>query len=283
MILGTCATTPTNPSTAVPLNSSVAVGSVITGQPQWTASGTAQAPWVIFAIDGSGATPSVNAAGTSYTAGAGAIYPYQTFSYQILRQPVKSAVPPLQLPEGVVIDLENSGVGINSWYSGGNNWGISWYLGGNFNGTSGNTTMPLYPNPIITFYPTGQVGFIYQGFNPPQHLTSALYLLVGRRDGMSDVNQNNGVSPYYPTNMITDPSTGLPLDPNSLPNLYDMTNLWVAISPQSGLVVTTENANMLMGIAAMPPSFTPSDPQAAQYMYPAARAFAQSATSMGGK
>ncbi len=84
MILGTCATTPTNPSTAVALNSSVAVGSVITEQPQWIVSGTTQAPWVVFAIDGSGATPSVTAAGTSYTAGAGGSTPTS-------RIPIKSS------------------------------------------------------------------------------------------------------------------------------------------------------------------------------------------------
>ncbi len=187
-----------------------------------------------------------------------------------------------------MIDLENSGVGINSWPSSAtpnySNVGTSWYLGGNFNGTSGFTAMPLYPNPILTFNPTGQVGFIYQGFSPPQHLTNTLYLLVGRRDGMSDVNANNAVSPYIPTNMNTDPNTQLPLDPSSLPNLYDMTNLWVAVSPQSGMVVTTENANMLNAIkAAYAASFSPNEPLAASFMYPAARAFAQTATSMGGK
>ena len=43
-------------------------------------------------------------------------------------------------------------------------------------------------NPIITFGPTGAANLVYYDNNLPQHLLGALYLLVGRREGMEDVN-----------------------------------------------------------------------------------------------
>jgi hypothetical protein len=137
--------------------------------------------------------------------------------YQIFRQPTKSAVQPLQLPEGTVIDLMESGVGI----------------GGTFSGAS------PYPHPIITFGPTGTVGIAYYDNHAPQHLQSALYLLIGKREGMEDL--------------------GLATTANNINHHHSM---WVAVGPQSGLVVTTENMTGPLANALV---------------------YAQAASSMGGR
>ena len=109
------------------------------------------------------------------------------YPYQILRQPTKSAVQPLQLPEDVVVDLSNSGVGA-----------VAPRGTAGRSGHSRDDSMPMYPNPIITSTPSGGVGYITDNDdllgaagantgtnadNPPQHLTSTLYLLIGPAKG----------------------------------------------------------------------------------------------------
>ncbi len=136
--------------------------------------------------------------------------------------PSKSAVPPLQLPDGCVVDVANSGVGLTGLFS---------------------RTTP-YLNPTVTFGPTGAVEFVYDG-STILHPATTIFFLIGRRDGMLDVNTN--------TNSFT---------PNPQ-NPFDLTNLWVSISPNSGRVVTSENANATT--------------------FGNARAFAQSTQTMGGQ
>lgn len=76
--------------------------------------------------------------------------------YQIFRQPAtSSAVAPLQVPEGIVIDLTRSG--------------MSSETGGIFLGAS---------NPIISFTPTGRVDMVYDGL--PLRATGSIFLLLGR-------------------------------------------------------------------------------------------------------
>jgi type II secretory pathway pseudopilin PulG len=85
----------------------------------------------------------------------------QTVPYQIFRQPVRSAVDPLQLPEGIVIDLQCSGMST----------GTSGTYSGVFSGAA---------SPIIMFSPKGNVELIYD--NGPQRATGTIYLLLGRRE-----------------------------------------------------------------------------------------------------
>ncbi len=76
--------------------------------------------------------------------------------YQVIRQPTKSAVAPLQLPEGVVIDLVQSGGGLTG-------------------------CITVDSNPIIlTFAPTGAAEYIYFNGNLRGHLPSSLCLLMGK-------------------------------------------------------------------------------------------------------
>jgi prepilin-type N-terminal cleavage/methylation domain-containing protein len=247
LIIGTSGTTVVVPPGGnATLSSTTTPGSILTATPSPTVSGTTSAPWVVLATDGSGAVPPA----TGTTSGV---------PYQIMRQPTKSAVPPLQLPEGVVIDLYNSGASINGYA-----------LGGLYDVNNGFTTYPYYPNPMIMFNQTGTPGFVYSDTAPPQHLPGSLFLLVGRREGMLDVNPGLNTT------------TGQSVDPSNPLNLLDMNNMWVAVSSQSGLVVTTENANTTAAIqAALAAGATSA--QALTGVFPTARAFAQSASSMGGR
>ena len=74
-----------------------------------------------------------------------------------------------------------------------------------------------YPKPILIFGPTGAVGLVYYDSNPPQHLQSTLYLLIGRATAWRIF---------------------------SLPQIKTsctISSMWVAVGPQSGLVATAEN------------------------------------------
>ena len=204
-------------------------------------------PWLLSAVDGSGAIPS---AAIAAGAGLGGGVPYQ-----IIRQPTKSAVQPLQLPEGNVIDLAPVG---------GNGPAPSGYLGtsgvGSYVFTGG--WQGIYSNPIVMFNPSGGIDSIYDGnnINPP---AGPVYFLVGRRAGAIDVaNSSSGAT----NNMSSAPPSN-PAPPAWTPNnLYDLNNIWVSIGATTGLIATSENANIgTSGNAAV------------------ARAYAQSAQSMGGR
>jgi prepilin-type N-terminal cleavage/methylation domain-containing protein len=255
VILGVAtATTPGAPmmgSTAAP-TTPLATGTPISASPSGTVSGSnpsiTAGPWVLFATDGSGAIPAANTTNPGVP-------------FQILRQPVKSAVPPLQLPEGVVVDLYNSGIGTSGNLA---SLGLLSAATANF----------VLSDPVLTFSPTGGVDFVYWPGSPPQHLQSTLYMLIGRREGMFD-----------PTTVDVNPglnATFQPVDPSNPPNLVDMNNMWVAVSPQSGLVVTTENANTAT-LAAADVSGGATVTQFLTHALPVTRAFAQAATSTGGR
>jgi prepilin-type N-terminal cleavage/methylation domain-containing protein len=135
--------------------------------------------------------------------------------YEIIRQPEKSAVAPLQLPAGTVVDLQ---------FSGTDNPAVIPQLG--WAGTDATISGALEPV-IVMFSPNGSVDrVIYYEPNaspPPDyvrrelHLTEPIFLLVGRRE-------NVGVAAEQP-------------------NWQDLTNRWVTLSPETGLVTTAEVAS----------------------------------------
>jgi prepilin-type N-terminal cleavage/methylation domain-containing protein len=164
----------------------------------------APGPWYLVATDGSGSLPPGTVNGTT-----------TQLPYQISRQPVKSAAQPLQMPGDTVIDLCPPSPPVAPSFPGASGVGIA----GAFTGAG------PYTNPILMFGPTGAVGYAYYDNNPPQHLPSTLYLMVGTRDGMEDLGA--GVT-----------------------NLNHHRSMWVAVGPASGLVVTTEN--MVTGSNTLP-------------------------------
>jgi Tfp pilus assembly protein FimT len=140
--------------------------------------------------------------------------PPQGVLFQITRLPdfsgnvtlaTQSAVAPLQLPAGTVIDLQTSGT--NNLQAA----GTSPYAGFGVN------TATL-PNNVamLLFSPAGGVYAVYaNGVLSP--LIDPVYFLIGRRDRMY-----------------------LPVD--NLANWQDPSNLWVSVTPQTGRITTVENA-----------------------------------------
>ena len=127
-------------------------------------------------------------------------------AFSNLPAPLRSSTAPLQLPEGVVIDLAASGVGLsNSVIS----FGAAVY------------------NPMITFTASGAVGYVSSATGL-QRPNGPIFLLVGRRDLMSDVSKSSSDENLY------EPNTNNPL------NLC-LQNFWVSIGWQTGQVSVTEN------------------------------------------
>ncbi len=122
--------------------------------------------------------------------------------FQIFRQPIRSAADPLQLPEGIVIDLAESGMSTQ------------------VNGFD--TTV----NPVIAFAPSGNIDMLYDaiynaGSHPngyTGHPIGSIFLLLGRREQVA-------ISGFTPP----------------LTNLADLNSLWVAVGYQTGQVTTSEN------------------------------------------
>ncbi len=101
--------------------------------------------------------------------------PTSSAPFQIIRQPIKSASTPIQLPSGAVVDLYYSGAG-----------------NGVFFGAPSKTEAN---NPVIvTFDATGALDGLYLG-GAKRNFTGALYFLIGKREKVpsveSDVTQQN--------------------------------------------------------------------------------------------
>ncbi|MGD9648703.1 MAG: Tfp pilus assembly protein FimT/FimU, partial [Pirellulales bacterium] len=138
--------------------------------------------------------------------------------YQIMRQPVKTSTPPLQLPEGIVVDLAASGM-MPASTTPITPFGLSFCP---LDDTNAN--QPFFPNDVIPvvvlFSPTGSVERIAcsgpdaSGQPTPYALppTTPIFLLLGQRDKVPAAN-----------------SAGAE-------NWRDPTNLWITIFPQNGLV-----------------------------------------------
>jgi hypothetical protein len=149
------------------------------------------------------------------------------YPYQIFRQPKKSSSTPLELIDGAIIDLANSGFGLTDNRFSTADGPITVVFG-----TSGEVTRVFFRTsdplvPLVDVTPT-----------------ETIHLLIGEVDG---VFKENSTDTYNR-------------------NLLDADNRWVSIGHQTGKVSTAENA-------ATPSNATLS----------AAREFAQSAQSMGGR
>jgi prepilin-type N-terminal cleavage/methylation domain-containing protein len=151
----------------------------------------------IVAADNSWAPAPVS---PSYTTTAGVSI--SGIPYQVFRQPAKSAVAPLQLPEGVAIDL---------FYSGSLQQGL-------FTSTSSPDTNPI----MFTFNATGTLDYLYMFGQQAVRASGPLYFLIGRPEGAPDINQGGNVAdnPY---------------------NVLDQNNIWVSIGNETGLVSSMPN------------------------------------------
>jgi hypothetical protein len=177
--------------------------------------------------------------------------------YQIFRQPVKTADEPVSLPVGAIIDLGFSGVG------NGMEFAVPLAAAGANTPSAAATGVPQRPV-LVMFGPSGNLDSVYFGHRPrtlstpqfePYKPLTAVYLLVGQTTGD---------------------------DPAAVPNFMNQDNVWVAVSPQSGLVTTTEVA-IGADKASVLSGFDWSDPQEVQQLMSASREFARSAQNMGGR
>jgi type II secretory pathway pseudopilin PulG len=128
-----------------------------------------------------------------------------TISFNIMRQPMKSAAAPLQLPAGSVVDLDFSGTDNQT-----------------FQNPSGN-----YYDVAVIFSPNGSVEGYYWN-NQPYPALGPIFMLVGSRSRVRDFS------------VIGQP---LPATPNlnDLPNWADLSSIWITINYQTGMAVSDEN------------------------------------------
>ena len=198
------------------------------GQAITTTPGSGTPPFW-FLVDPHGLTPNLPA---GYGAPPGV-------PFQVFRQPIRSSDTPVQLPDGIVIDLLYSGMGLSNsepfhsqdavakppqpWPP---NWSANWP-----------TNPPAPFDPIITFTPNGAVGHVttLRSMRP----NGPIYLLLGRRELMPDVALEAGTTTPEDKNIYdSDP-------PATEPENQYLNNFWITIGYQTGLVTVTENARNL--------------------------------------
>jgi type II secretory pathway pseudopilin PulG len=198
----------------------------------------------IIELDTSAGTPLPWPLSTATSNDASDINMNMAMPYQIIRQPVKSAIPALQLPEGAVVDLCMSGEGMDK--------ALQWEI-------DPTTAMP----PMMIFESAGTVGSLFHFYNrgdvsPPTYRApnAPVHFLVGR---------NEGVGPE---------DSAFP-DPEKSPwNIRDPRNLWVSVGSRTGLISTAENA-----VVPTSPSIASTDmPPVVQ-----ARSIAMQMQSTGGR
>jgi type II secretory pathway pseudopilin PulG len=179
-------------------------------------------------------------------------------SFQILRQPVKSAVSSLQLPAGSVVDLDFSGTDYQSFYQ------------------SAPTPPNKYYDVSIIFSSNGSVEGYYWN-NKPYPVLGPIFMLIGSRSRVRDfVAQPLGTTPNL----------------NDLPNWADLASTWITINNQTGMVATDENSaiNFATEKDPMTNQVIPWDKMIAPigynnwaYFIYLSRTYARQSQSMGGR
>lgn len=172
--------------------------------------------------------------------------PTGSYPYQIFRKPEKSSSMPLELPLGAVIDLSNSGLGVNRPYT-------------------DLIRLRAATGPVtVIFDPSGRmIGLSGVGLSDPP--TETLHLLIGEVDRLA--------APGEASPLLSIAYSGIPSETIGFnENLESNDSLWVSIGHHVGRVSTAENA----WIAGTVP------PASFDEGLRAAREFAQSGQSMGG-
>lgn len=170
---------------------------------------------------------------------AGGVTPYwsQPTGYRIHRQPSVTSSPPYELPEGVAIDLQGSGMMDDAPLHIENVAGLG-------SGTLAKIGIRNNDDMIfVMFAPDGSIGNIYYnrgGVGSASEFvairpTSSLALLLGRRESI----------PVDTTLTFTDNPTSTELEERkSRVNWLNLDGAWVNVGYQTGSVITTEVANV---------------------------------------
>lgn len=175
-------------------------------QGQWRIlSGPPALTWLLTPVVSGGAAcpPQTTLPGTSDIGG---------LQFQIFRQPVRSPASSLELPSGVVVDLQLSGTMPSPTL---------------FAPTEATKTRPI----IIMFAPSGaleQVYFVNGNTWSGIPLAEPIYLLIGKRER----------SPVSGSGKMASEAE------DKLPNFADPANYWLVISPQTGIVNASEVATV---------------------------------------
>ena len=175
--------------------------------------------------------------------------------YKIFRQPTPASKPPLQLAEGVAIDMQGSGFG-----NGVPLYQPSYY----YDTTINNDYAPLRESTWFLFSPEGTLNSAYAAIpqannvsNEHEHqktfVTSSLALLVGRRELIPAQPTDQAIARVSSPEEAADEPIDLAMDlggltdeeEQELRNRFNWLNLesrWVVIGAQSGTISTVPNA-----------------------------------------
>jgi type II secretory pathway pseudopilin PulG len=183
------------------------------------------------------------------------------YSFQIIRQPVRSSAATFQLPVGTVVDLAVSG--------------DDSFSHDRFARAALPNEDPEKRPVVILFAPNGSLDRVWRPVHGTQNIeefrpTSGVMFLVGRRDGV-------GLGPQSIANTPVD----------ELPNWRDLDNIWVSVNSQSGMVLSNPMAQVDTLLQVRTSSDTADDTNldAGQLALGLgqARAFARQGQSMGGR
>ncbi len=206
------------------------------------------------------------------------VAPYWTnpAPYKILRQPMPTSAEPFQLPEGTAIDLRASGIGNDDYF----------YVPNKHDNSEG---------VLIMFAPEGRVSRVLFSrnntlLNQPRFdeaVTDNLYLLIGRRENAPPPAVAN--DPTLESEPIVSGKNEQQLQElKETVNWLRSESRWIAIGPQSGRVVTIENAfvdpkAIINKYTAAPTIVEESSEELRNEQIKASREFAREMTQVGGR
>lgn len=168
-----------------------------------TAPPTANSPWVI----------------QSSTTNHPIYSPPEGLAYQIFRFPERVGTKEYELPKGIVIDLEGSGIDGDEFRP--------------YDRTQDERYIDILFGPtgavVELFYPNANDG----QFQSYMHVrpTRPMYFLIGKIEQIVDVYTGESIN-----------------DPNRLSNWEDLENLWVSINPSTGRVQSSPNRGYPSGV-----------------------------------
>lgn len=186
--------------------------------------------------------------------------------FQIIRKPMPTAAEPLVLPSSVVIDLDWSGARFpGSDFTGNAANDRTAFANYSFTPTGSDVT-PI----IILFSPNGGIHRVVRS-GVMNRIIDPLYLLVGKRERVRVIVDSD---PRAFDPGVSDTAEVFTAE-DGLPNCFDFSNLWITVSPQTGLLTVNE-----MHSAS---SVNMTNAQAVAGAINTVRTYAREAQGMGGR
>lgn len=182
--------------------------------------------------------------------------PNDGLPFEVLRHPKRLNGTPLQLPDGIIVDLRHSGIGAE---------GTQFMF---------STPPPDADHVIISFDASGSMSNLFFFDDVAQYVDGPVHLLIGRLDQLGDAD-SIPTSPN-PIRVSSVNNTNVLYDKN----LADQASIWVSVGSRTGAITTAENAWELRPSANWAP---PSGPPYFANSIRRAREFAQAADAMGGR